>query len=87
MKTRIPIKRYTLDPDIRKTIEHLTGPDAGTGHVLNNAITVAQEYLRLEQHHKQETEFLITTITRLEESLDRQLANTISLAQKFGNND
>jgi len=83
MKTKIPIKQYVLDPEVRKTIEHLAGPNAGTGYVLDNAKTVAKAYLELEAHHREETERLMKTIERFERMVDEMVANAIALNDQF----
>ena len=83
MKTRIPIRKYVLDPEVDATIRHLLGPDAGTGRVLENAVAVASEYRRLEEHHQQETKFLISTIESLEQQVDRLLAYEIARTDPF----
>lgn len=70
MKTRIPINKYILDEETRKTIDHLAGPNGAQGRLLENAHITALEYLKLEKHHEEETKFLIKRIEELEEEID-----------------
>ena len=51
MKTRIPIKKYTMD----------------------ETIAWEERYHRLDAHHREETQFLITRIEELEKEIEGYL--------------
>ena len=65
---RIPIKRYVPDPEALLSMEHLLGPNAGTGRLLENAFIVARELKRLLEHHEEETKWMAERIKELEQA-------------------
>lgn len=74
MKTKIPIKKYELSDQMRATLSWLLEEETKTNRDggISVARQVAEEYKKLEEHHGEETKFLIKTIEELEKIVESQ---------------
>lgn len=52
-------------------------------YVMDESLSWEERYKQLDNHHQEETSFLIATIERFERNLDEMLANTIALNDAF----